>query len=58
MFRYDTFVHWNDLQCLEQAALVAKIQGTNLSSIREFCKREGKSQAFEDFKKQLSKSTI
>ena len=52
--RLAAYIHWNDFQCLVQAALVAKIQGANHKKIQEFCKLEGKSQAFDDFKKQLA----
>jgi hypothetical protein len=56
--RLAAYIHWNDYQGLEQAVLVAKIQGAKLRAIREFCKLEGNIQAFDDFKKCLAKSEI
>ncbi|MBP7843923.1 MAG: hypothetical protein KA116_03845 [Proteobacteria bacterium] len=53
--RLAAYIHWNDLQSLEQAALVAKNQGVKIRAVQEFCKLEGSIKAFDDFKKYLSK---
>lgn len=47
--RLASFIHWNDLQALEQAVLVATAQPCKMQAIEDFCRREGKVSAFEVF---------
>jgi len=46
--RLAAYFHWNDLQSLDQALMVAKTQKVNLSEIRRWAKDE---QAVEKFKR-------
>ena len=48
--------HWQDRQSLEQAALVAERNPVDLDELREWSKREGKPEAFEEVKERLSPS--
>lgn len=47
--RLAAYIHWKDMQGLEQAVLVAKAQAVNLKSIEKFCREEGNKEAFDDF---------
>ena len=49
--RLAAFYHWNDLQSLDQALMVAKAQKVNLKEIEKWSKREG---AIEKFKRFLN----
>ncbi len=51
--RLAAFYHWNDLQSLEQAALVATRQRINMREIERWSKREGHTAKFAKFKTQL-----
>ena len=44
------YYHWNDLQCLEQALLVAKSQHIDLKEVERWSEVEGKSAAFRRIK--------
>jgi len=44
--RLAPFYHWNDLQTLEQAVLVAQSNDVNLNEVKRWSKEEGMSDAF------------
>ncbi len=48
------YFHWEDLQCLEQAELVAKSNRINLKEIERWSKAEGKPEEFNRIKSRLS----
>jgi hypothetical protein len=52
--RLCAFYFWNDLQGLEQAALVAKNQTVSLKEIKRWSKVEGKEKEYKLFEKKLS----
>lgn len=45
--RLGAYYHWNDLQSLEQAVMVAKSNNVDLNEVRRWSKQEGLSDAFE-----------
>lgn len=47
--RLAAFFHWNDLQSLEQALLVAQHQKINLSEIEEWSNKEGMLEKYQVF---------
>jgi hypothetical protein len=47
------YYHWDDLQCLEQAVLVAKENAICLEDIERWSKAEGKGKQFERIKDRL-----
>lgn len=51
--RLAAYYHWQDLQSLEQAILVASSNLVDLESIETWSKREGKSSEFKEFKQRL-----
>lgn len=51
--RLAAFYHWDDLQSLEQATLVAKQQSIELENIRQWSENEGYLTKFEQFKTRL-----
>lgn len=53
--RLSAYYHWNDQQALEQALLVAAVQGVNISEIKRWSIREGHEDKFEEFRKLLGK---
>lgn len=55
--RLAAYFHWNDLQSLEQAILVAKSHPINAIEIQRWAEDEGHSNKFEEFQNLLSKRT-
>ncbi|MGE5615509.1 MAG: hypothetical protein ACM3X5_01200, partial [Bacillota bacterium] len=53
MDRLAAYFHWNDLQSLDQALMVASHQRINLAKIDAWAKREGASEKFRAFKQRL-----
>jgi len=53
--RLAAYYHWQDLQSLEQALLVADSNPINLENIEAWSRREGKSTEFEEFKRRFQK---
>lgn len=53
MDRLAAYFHWNDLQSLDQALMVASSHPVNLSRLEEWAKREGANEKLETFKKRL-----
>ena len=53
--RLAAFYHWNDLQSLDQAVMVAQTQTINLKEIEKWSAAENKGAGFERFKAVLSK---
>jgi hypothetical protein len=51
--RLSAYYHWNDRQALEQALLVASMQGVNIREIKRWSIQEGHEDKFEEFKKML-----
>lgn len=47
--RLASYIHFSARDCLDQAVLVAKTQPFNVRVVREWCKKEGATKAFEDF---------
>jgi hypothetical protein len=47
------YYYWDDLQCLEQAILVANSNEVNLEEVERWSKVEGKLESFSSIKKQL-----
>ena len=54
MDRLAAFFHWNDLQSMDQAVMVASSQAVNLSRLEEWAEREGASEKLGIFKKRLA----
>jgi len=52
--RLAAYYHWNDLQSLEQAILIANNQKINIKNIEEWSKKEAKKKEFLVFKKRIS----
>lgn len=53
MDRLAAYFHWNDLQSLDQALMVASNQSVNISRLEDWAKREGAGEKLETFKKRL-----
>jgi hypothetical protein len=53
--RLAAYYHWNDLQSLEQAVLIAKNNEINLKEIEKWSKKEGAIGKYKDFNKLLNK---
>ncbi len=53
--RLAAFYHWNDLQALEQAVLVAKAQKVSLREIRRWSENEGHAEKYGIFLETLKK---
>lgn len=51
--RLAAYIHWNDRQGLEQAAIVASDHPCKMSAIERFCKNEGMPKAYQDFLSRL-----
>ena len=49
------FYHWDDLQCLEQALLVARENQVDLDEIKRWSEGEGKGGLFQQFGERLRK---
>ena len=54
MDRLAAYFHWNDLQSLDQAVMVASCQKISLAKIDAWAKREGASEKFRKFKQALA----
>lgn len=54
MDRLAAYFHWNDLQSLDQAVMVASHHKINLSKLDAWAKREGASEKLGTFKKQVA----
>lgn len=54
MDRLAAYFHWNDLQSLDQAVMVAMHQKVNLGKLDAWAKREGASEKLGKFKQQLA----
>lgn len=52
--RLAAYYHWKDLQCLEQACLVASHAKIDLQEIKNWSKNEGKEKEFQHFMDKLS----
>jgi len=52
------YYHWKDLQCLEQAVLVATHTKINLKEVETWSKKEGMEDKFEDFIDKLSNKEL
>ena len=53
--RLAAFYHWNDLEALEQAIMLAKAQKVNLREVRRWSEHEGHIEKFSDFSILLNK---
>lgn len=53
MDRLAAYFHWNDLQSLDQAVMVALSQAVSISRLEGWAKREGAGEKFETFRKYL-----
>jgi len=53
--RLAAFYHWNDLQALEQAVLVAKAKKVSLREIKRWSEREGQMEKYAAFLSMLKK---
>lgn len=51
--RLAAYYHWNDLQCLEQAALIAENHRIDIDEIRRWSKKENKLRDFNSIKDRL-----
>jgi hypothetical protein len=54
MDRLAAYFHWNDLQSLDQAVMVASSQKISLSKVEAWAKREGNHEKFGNFKRRLA----
>ena len=52
--RLAAYFHWNDLQSLDQAILIANNQEFDIKNIEEWSKKEGKRKEFLVFKRRIS----
>jgi hypothetical protein len=57
MDRLAAFFHWNDLQSLDQAVLVARNQKVSLKTIEAWAAKEGSADKFQVFRKRLRKES-
>jgi len=55
MDRLAAYFHWNDLQSLDQAVMVASSQKISLAKLDAWAKREGASEKLRRFKQQLAR---
>lgn len=53
MDRLAAYYHWNDLQSLDQAVMIASKHPIKLSKVKEWSKREGALEKFNKFKQEL-----
>ncbi len=53
MDRLAAYFHWNDLQCLDQAVWIAEKQPIKIHKVKEWAKREGEENKFNNFIKLL-----
>ena len=56
--RLAAYIHWGDLQGIEQAALVASRHPCKFRKIEEFCLREGSANAFARFKSRIEELSV
>jgi len=54
MDRLAAYFHWNDLQSLDQAVMVASSQKVSVATLDAWAKREGASEKFRKFKQRLA----
>jgi hypothetical protein len=54
MDRLAAYFHWNDLQSLDQAVMVASSQGISLAKLEAWATREGESEKLRKFKQALA----
>lgn len=54
MDRLAAYFHWNDLQSLDQAVMVASSQEISLAKLDAWAKREGASEKLRKFKQALA----
>jgi hypothetical protein len=54
MDRLAAYFHWNDLQSLDQAVMVASTRGISMAKLEAWAKREGASQKLQKFKQGLA----
>jgi hypothetical protein len=54
MDRLAAYFHWNDLQSLDQAVMVASSQEISLRKLEAWAKREGASDKLRRFKQELA----
>ena len=54
MDRLAAYFHWNDLQSLDQAVMVASSQEINLGKVEAWAQREGASEKFRRFKQEIA----
>jgi hypothetical protein len=54
--RLAAYYHWKDLQCLEQAVMVASAHPVDLLELERWSQREGMSEEFEKIKTLLSQA--
>ncbi len=54
--RLAAYLHWNDVPSLEVALAVARHQPIDLPLVEEWCRREGRPDRFEVFRRRLGKS--
>lgn len=55
MDRLAAYFHWNDLQSLDQAVMVASSQRISLAKVAAWARREGAAEKFRKFKLELTK---
>lgn len=56
MDRLAGYIHWNDLQSLDQAVMVASRQKVSLAKLDAWAKREGAGEKLATFKQRLAAS--
>jgi hypothetical protein len=54
MDRLAAYFHWNDLQSLDQAVMVASSQEVSIARLDAWAKREGESEKLRKFKQELA----
>lgn len=54
--RLASYIHFNALECLDQAVLVAQKHAYDRKKVQQWCKSEGAPEAFKEFEEKLRKS--
>jgi uncharacterized protein YjcR len=58
MDRLAAYFHWNDLQCFEQAIWIAEKQSVKINQVKEWAKREGEEDKFNNFLNHLETNRL
>jgi hypothetical protein len=51
--RLASYIHWNAVECLDQAVLVGKAHKFNQSAVKRWCEGESSLEVFKEFQKKM-----